>query len=30
VAVHRLEHREPRAGDPKVMAAQDLFHCEGA
>jgi hypothetical protein len=22
----RSEHRDPRAGDPKVMGAQELFH----
>jgi hypothetical protein len=25
--VHGAEHRDPRAGDPKIMAAQKLLHC---
>jgi hypothetical protein len=30
MTVHRLEHRDPWAGDPKVMGAQELLHCEQA
>jgi len=30
VDLQRLEHRDPRAGDPKVVAAQELVHREQA
>jgi hypothetical protein len=30
MTVHRLEHRDPWPGDPKVMGAQELLHCRQA
>lgn len=30
MTVHRSEHRDPRAGDPKIMGAQELLHYEQA
>ena len=30
MTVHRLEHRDPWTGDPKVMGAQELLHSEQA